>query len=60
MREERSRVTSVVGGQVIVLASHPTWISAQRRAAERLAAINRHPSSLGKRCAQDELGRSGR
>lgn len=45
-------MTSIVGGQVIVLASHPTWTSAQRYAAERLEAMSRHPSSLAKRCAR--------
>lgn len=50
-------MASVVGGQVIVLASHPTWISMQEYETERLAAMSRHPSSLTKRCAQGEIGR---
>lgn len=53
-------MTSVVGGQVIVLASHPTWIAVQRYAAEREEAMRRHPSSVAKRCAQSEIGGSQR
>jgi hypothetical protein len=53
-------VTSVVGGQVIVLASHPIWISAQLYATERREAMSRHPSSLAKRSTQGVIGRSRR
>ncbi|MCV7394201.1 hypothetical protein [Mycobacterium paraseoulense] len=38
----------VVGAKVIVLESHPAWISAQRHAAELVEAMRRHPSSMGR------------
>jgi hypothetical protein len=41
-------VASVLGAEVIVLESHPVWVSAQRRARERTQAMHRHPSSLSK------------
>ena len=53
-------IAGPAGGQVIVLASHPTWISGQRYAAERLAAMSRHPSSSAMRRAQGEIGGSRR
>ncbi|WP_156659222.1 hypothetical protein [Mycobacterium sp. 852002-53434_SCH5985345] len=34
------------GAKIIVLESHPAWISAQRQAAERVEAMRRHPSSM--------------
>ena len=41
---------------VIFLQSHPAWVAAQRRAADRSEAIRRHPSFRAKR----RSGASGR
>ncbi|WP_141659276.1 hypothetical protein [Mycobacterium europaeum] len=45
---ERTTVASAAGAQVIILESHPAWISARRHAAELVAAMHRHPSSVGR------------
>ncbi|WP_232078475.1 hypothetical protein [Mycobacterium paraseoulense] len=45
---EPGTVAPVVGAKVIVLESHPAWISAQRHAAELVEAMRRHPSSMGR------------
>ncbi|WP_231983698.1 hypothetical protein [Mycobacterium sp. E2733] len=36
------------GAKVIVLESHPAWISAQRHAVELVEAMRRHPSSTAR------------
>ena len=41
---------------VIFLQSHPAWISAQRRAADRSEAIRRHPSFRAKRLSGASRG----
>ncbi|MGD1281572.1 hypothetical protein ACKUUI_04760 [Mycobacterium seoulense] len=45
---EAGTAASVGGAKVIALESHPAWISAQRHAAELVAAMGRHPSAVGR------------
>ncbi|WP_231977575.1 hypothetical protein [Mycobacterium sp. E2989] len=45
---QRRGNASIVGAEVIVLESHPAWISVRRYEAELLESMSRHPSSMAR------------